>query len=183
MKKNHDHKINIPAFQVLEPVIKQLVNDEDCWKTLDVDYYPPRVERLYTTYGESRIFLHVAHKPEESVPCLYHKHRWAAAFKILKGSYEMGITYSPDEINSASAYGYPDIAKFIMVAGSYYEMTQTDALHYVRPISKVSYSIMITSDLYPEAEFRKEVVDKKLVELSVERKREILRDFRELLNK
>ena len=182
MKRNYDQKINIATLQMLEPVIKSLLYDESVWKTLDVDYFPPRVERLYTIYGDFRIFLHVIHKPEDSVPCLYHKHRWAAAFKMLKGSYEMGITHSSEEISSGAAHGYPDLAKFIIAAGSYYEMTQTDALHYVRPVSKVSYSIMVTCDLYPEASFRKEVLDKQLSELSETVKHKYLREFRELLS-
>ena len=56
-------------------------------------------------------------------------------------------------------------------------MTQTDCMHYVKPITDLSYSIMITKDLYPEASFRKETLDKKLNELSEERKKEILSKF------
>ena len=175
MKPNHNKHINIDVLKSLENKIVDLMIQPEVWKTLDVDYYPPRVERLYTTYLDYRIFLHVIHKTNEK--CLYHKHRWAAAFKQVAGSYEMGIAYSPEEINSDEAYALPDLARFIISKGSYYEMTQTDCMHYVKPITDLSYSIMITKDLYPEASFRKENLDKKLNELSEGRKREILSEF------
>lgn len=181
MKPNRNHLINIRVLKDIELIIPDLLKDPSLWKTLDVDYYPPRVERLYTTYGEYRIFLHTIHSTISGEKVLYHKHRWPAVFKQLKGSYEMGITYSEKEVNSEEAYNLPDIAKFRMVERSYYEMTQTDCLHYVKPISEVSYSIMLTNDLYPEAIFRKEVLDKSLKELSLERKNELLITFKSLI--
>ena len=60
-------------------------------------------------------------------------------------------------------------------------MTQTDALHYVKPISKISHSIMLTKDLYPESTFRKEAKFDKLNELSQDRKLELLEIFKNLL--
>jgi hypothetical protein len=56
-------------------------------------------------------------------------------------------------------------------------MTQTDCLHYVKPINDVSMSIMITKEMYPEASYRKEAVDVKLDELTEERKLELLEKF------
>ena len=175
MKPNQNQEVNIEVLKNLEEDILNLMHQPEVWKTLDVDYFPPRVERLYTTFKGYRIFLHVIHKTLER--CLYHKHRWMAAFKQINGSYEMGITYSPNEITSDEAHNMPDLAKFIITKGSYYEMTQTDCMHYVRPISDLSCSIMITKDLYPEAVFRKETLDKKLNELSEERKLQILQAF------
>lgn len=176
MKENKNKEVNIGTLQYLEPFIKNLLDKPEIWKTLDVDYFPPRVERIYTDFNGYRIFLHYIHKTELS--CLYHKHRWAAAFKQVCGSYEMGLTYSEDEITSDEAYKLPDLGKFIINAGSYYEMTQTDALHYVKPISDFSCSLMITKDLYPESVFRKETLDKKLEPLSEERKKSILSIFK-----
>lgn len=86
----------------------------------------------------------------------------------------MGITYSESEINSDDAYLLPTLARFIVTEGSYYEMTQTDCLHFVNPQGKLSHSIMITKDLYPESVIRKESLDRVLVNLSDERKKEIL---------
>ena len=175
--KINQNSVSIEILSSLEKEINILLDYGNVWKTLDVDYYPPRVERLYTEYNGYRIFLHTIHKTDKN--CLYHKHRWPAAFKQLKGSYEMGITYSESEIDSDEAYDLPTLAKFIMKEGSYYEMTQTDCLHYVKPISDVSHSIMITKDLYTDD--RKESLDIKLNELDPFRKSEILEIYKGLL--
>jgi len=165
--KANQNSITIEILKSLEPEIKILLDKPEIWKSLDVDYFPPRVERLYTTYNGFRIHLHTIHPTEAE--CLYHKHKWPAAFKQLQGEYEMGITYSEKEVSSTEAYLLPTLSKFIISAGSYYQMTQTDCLHYVKPLNKVSRSCMITKDLYPEAEFRKESLDGKLCELSQEK--------------
>lgn len=168
--KNNQESVNINILKSLEPDIRKLLKRADVWKTLDVDYYPPRVERLYTTFGEYRIFLHIIHHTDEE--CLFHKHRWPAAFKQVDGCYEMGITYSEEDVDSLVAHNLPILSKFVIDTGSYYEMTQTDCLHYVKPITKTSASIMITKDLY--ADDRKEANTLVLSELSEERKLEIL---------
>lgn len=174
MKRNQP-SVSIELLKALEPKIKELLRKPDVWKTLDVDYFPPRVERLYTNIGDYRIYLHYIHETDER--CLFHKHRWPAAFKQMSGAYEMGITYSESEISTEEADKLPVIAKFLITDGSYYEMTQTDCLHYVRPIGVASSSIMITKDLYPEADTRKEVLDKKLSPLTIERKNQLLTFF------
>ncbi len=173
--KPNQNTINIEILKSLENDINNLLQDPSIWKTLDVDYFPPRVERLYTDHKGYRIFLHTIHTTEK--PCLFHKHRWPAAFKQVSGSYEMGITYSEKEVDSDEAYSLPILAKFIINKGSYYEMNQTDCLHYVKPQGGISRSIMITKDMYPESSFRKESLDKVLEELSEERKMEILYSF------
>ena len=170
--KENQNSVSIEILKSLEPDIKKLIEDPSIWKTLDVDYFPPRVERLYTDYKGSRIFLHAIHPTDK--PCLFHKHKWPAAFKQIFGSYEMGITYSKDEVSSDEAYLLPTIARFIINEGSYYEMTQTDCLHFVKPMDNISMSIMITKDLYPEASFRKESLDVKLEEISEKRKLDLL---------
>lgn len=174
----------INKLKNIEFLLPSLVNDPSIWKTLDIDYYPPRVERLWTELNDgTRLFIHVIH-PTES-PCLFHKHRWPAAFKIIQGKYEMGISYSESEIDSDSAYEtLPMISKFILDTGSYYEMTNTHSLHYVKPLDNISISLMITGPLYKESEYRKEVLNKKLNPLTDNRKNEILNTvFKNLLYK
>jgi len=167
------NKITSPVGAISDLLLK------DVWKTLDIDYYPPRVERLYTDYAGYRIYLHTIHKTDKE--CLFHKHRWPSVIKLLKGSYEMGLTYSEDELDTKEAHKLPILSKLILTDGSSYEMTQTDALHYVKPISKVSYSVMLTKYLYPEAEFRKEALNIELKELTKERKTELLAIFKLLI--
>ena len=86
----------------------------------------------------------------------------------------MGISYCENEISSEEAYNLNTAAKFIVNTGSYYEMVNTHTLHYVKPIDGISISLMLTGQLYPEAEFRKEVLDKKLEPLSDLRKSQII---------
>lgn len=163
----------IEKLKEVESILHDLVRQPELWNTLDVDYYPPRVERLWMQYDENhRFFIHIIHPTD--APCLFHKHRWPAAFKILKGSYEMGIAYSEKEISSEEAYNIPAVSRFIMGENSYYEMINTNTLHYVKPMSEETISLMITGPLYPEAEFRKEIVNKELKPLSNNRKKEIL---------
>lgn len=178
MKKNQN-TVDVNILKSLETDIYLLLNKPEVWNTLDVDYYPPRVERLWTVYNGYRIFLHKIHKTDSA--CLYHKHRWPAAFKQLSGAYEMGITYSENEISTEQAAALPTLAKFIINAGSYYEMTQTDCLHYVKPLTDYSCSIMVTFDLYPEADFRKEVLDIKLNPLALKAKHDLILEFKDLM--
>jgi hypothetical protein len=91
----------------------------------------------------------------------------------------MGITYSEKEISSEEAYSLPTLARFIVNEGSYYEMTQTDCLHFVKPNGRFSRSIMVTKDMYPESSFRKESLDRKLNELS--NRDELVEIFKKLI--
>lgn len=156
-----------------ESNLPRLLQQPELWNTLDIDYYPPRVERLWTQYdNDHRLFIHLIHPTDQ--PCLFHKHRWPASFKMLDGGYEMSITYCKEEIESEEAYKLPTIAKFIINVGTYYEMIETHTLHYVKPLNGISASLMISGPLYPEAEYRKEVVTKELLPLSEYRKITIL---------
>lgn len=163
----------IQDLQRAEKDLPKLLLNSEIWNTLDVDYFPPRVERLWCQYElNHRLFIHVIHPTDSE--CLFHKHRWPASFKMLSGSYEMGVSYSTEEVSSQDAYKLPEIAKFIIAAGSYYEMTNTNTLHYVKPVDGISISLMITGPLYPEAEIRKEVLDRELQPLTEYRKTTIL---------
>ena len=163
----------IEHLKEAEKHLPRLLLQSDAWNTLDVDYFPPRVERLWTQFdNDHRLFIHLIHPTSEQ--CLFHKHRWPASFKMLNGSYEMGIAYSEEEVTSEMAYKIPIISKFELTEGSYYEMTNTNTLHYVKPLDGISISLMLSGPLYPEAEFRKEVLNKELQPLSEFRKTTIL---------
>lgn len=180
MKRNQDESVTINKLMEFEEhVIPGLLQTPDAWSTLDVDYHPPRVERLFHDREGYRIYLHVIHATIKE--CLFHKHNWPAAIKQVHGEYEMGITYSEQEVTSRDAHALPVLAKFIIAEGSYYEMTQTDALHYVRPISPFSLSIMLTKEKYPEHVIRTEAVREKLEPLSDLRRLEILAEFKKYM--
>lgn len=131
-------------------LILGLLSNPEIWNTLDVDYFPPRVERIYTNIGENRLYLHLIHKTD--LPCLFHKHSWPSAIIMLDGSYEMGIAYSSDNISSDDAYKLPIAAKMYMNEGSGYEMTDPNGLHYVKPITEYSLSVMLSGPKYKNIE-------------------------------
>lgn len=167
-------------IDILEKFIKEdkeLLLNPNIWKTLDVDYYPPRVERVWTQIGDYRYYLHIIHPTNEL--CLFHKHKWPSAIRILKGQYEMGVSYCEREVTSEEAYNLPIAAKFILSEGSSYEMTNTHGLHYVKPLGDVSYSIMVSG--IPYSEKRQEAPFEKLSELDEATKLQNLSDFHRLL--
>ena len=163
----------IEFLKSIEKHIPKLLLKPEIWNTLDINYFPPRVERLWMQYDDNhRLFIHVIHPTTQ--PCLFHKHRWPAAFKILAGGYETGTAYSKDEISSEDAYKLPIIRRTILSPGSYDEMVDTHSMHYVKPLETLSISLMVTGPLYPEAEFRKEAKHDRLQSLTEERKTEII---------
>jgi hypothetical protein len=118
-----------------ERALPGLLQSREGWHSLDVDYEPPRVERLWRGFeGDYRLYLHRIHPCETA---LYHPHPWPSAIKILEGGYEMAVGFG--EGNKP-----PPIAAVIKVApGSSYEMLNIDGWHYVLP-SVPNLSVMIT---------------------------------------
>ena len=58
------------------------------WKTLDVNYEPPQVHRMWVQHGDYRVNLH------RIFPCkmpIYHPHPWPSVILVLDGEYEMGV--------------------------------------------------------------------------------------------
>jgi hypothetical protein len=115
--------------------LTELWADEDAWHSLDIDYHPPHVERLYTDIGGLRVMLHRVH------PCaldraLWHSHPWPCAVQILNGTYEHAIGFAQrGTLHTA--------AKTVMGPGSAYEMTDPLAWHYVRPLDEPVCSVMV----------------------------------------
>ncbi len=120
----------------VEAALPGLLTDMDGWQTLDVDYEPPRVERLWRPIDDSiRVYLHRIHPCETA---LFHPHPWPSAVRVLSGSYEMDIGYGPGQQMP------PLAARTILTAGSRYEMVDPDSWHSVRPLGGPSLSIMVT---------------------------------------
>lgn len=134
------------------------------WNSLDVDYDPPRVERLWRQLGDTRVYIHMIHPCTEA---LYHPHPWPSAIKILRGSYEMGVGYGPGLAPP------PMACKITLAAGSYYEMTDINGWHYVRP-SELVLSLMITGPKWEREEIKSK---NPLSPLSDKRKQELLNYF------
>ena len=151
----------------IEEILPELLLRTD-WKTIDVDYHLPRVERVWLQYGSLRINLHRIHATKSS-KTLFHKHPWPSSMRILHGVYEMGIGFGFEEAP-------PPLATTIMLnEGTAYEMINPDGWHYVNPISEITYSLMISGCPWPRRENKSSLL---LNALSEEAKEEIIAFFK-----
>lgn len=51
-----------------ETQLGELLTKPEIWNTLDIDYFPPRVERVWTQFDENhRLFIHVIHPTNETL--------------------------------------------------------------------------------------------------------------------
>ena len=154
--------------QIEDKLILSLLAQPNIWKTLMVDYHPPIVERLWTQVGNYRISLHFIHACEAK-DALFHPHPWPSAMHVIHGSYEMGLGYGPGE-------EVPEIFCTILVpnGGMYYDMTNINGWHYVRPIKTVCSTVMLTGEPW---ERKAPKSDKPLNPLEINRKMIMLEYF------
>lgn len=103
------------------------------WHSLDIDYHPPRVERLYRPWGAGRLMLHRI-APCSAGEALVHPHPWPCAVRVLTGPYEMGLGSGTRLV----AHGPLE-----------YEMTDPTEQHYVRPLEGPTLSVMVTGAPWP----------------------------------
>lgn len=121
----------------IEKELARHLAEEDTWSSVYVDYHKPYVKRLWKQIGTHRVYLHQIASCERS-ESLFHPHPWPSAMKVIEGVYEMGVGYS--KTNEAPVA----VSTLILPKNSYYEMVDIDSWHYVRPLSTVSYSLMLT---------------------------------------
>lgn len=119
-----------------EQELSNLLKNEK-WNSVFVDYEKPFVERLWCQWGDYRVNLHKIH-PCEDKESFFHPHPWPSAMKIIGGLYRMDVGYGEGLIEPSV------ISTCWLNAGSYYEMTDMNAWHSVRPIRFPVYSIMLT---------------------------------------
>ncbi len=131
-----DRKLDEVLGEIEDKMPKLLV-DVSGWKSLDIDYDQPRVERVYRQYGDYRIYLHRIHACAEG-ESLLHPHPWPSIVRVISGIYEMGIG------SSSTNEPPPVVAKVTFnLSGGIYEMPHRDGWHYVRPLAGVSHSLMV----------------------------------------
>ena len=150
------------------------LDDVGKWDSVDVDYHPPRVERLYTKIGSIRICLHRIH-PCDPEKALLHPHPWPASFKIYKGMYASEVG------TSETAEPPKERVRLLLDAGSMKSMTNPNDWHFVAPIKEPVYSIMINGTPYEEMNPGVEKANKQLLPLHSYEKELILKDFKELI--
>ena len=127
----------LDSLYYFQSILGSLLQSGAQWSTLDVNYEKPHVQRVWRQVGEFRINLHKI-LPCESHECFFHPHPWPSVVKIEDGRYEMSIGYG------AELEPKTNITKLILPAGSYYEMTNFDSWHSVRPLDNPVMSLMIT---------------------------------------
>ena len=87
-------------LHAIEADLPLLLTNTDGWASLDIDYHPPRVERVFRDLDGARVSLHVIH-PCEPEQALFHPHPWPSAMRVLSGTYEMGVGASHTRRRSA----------------------------------------------------------------------------------
>ncbi len=158
----------LDVLAAIERELPQLLADEGAWQSLDVDYEPPRVERLYRDIDGYRVYLHRIH-PCEPGAALFHPHPWPSAVKIAAGSYEMAVGYGAGEVAPLIA------ATLVLPAGATYEMVEADGWHWVRPLGGPALSLMVTGKPWERWSPKP---PRELRPLSDEAKRDLLAEFR-----
>lgn len=112
----------------------QSLND---WNSVYVDYHKPFVKRMWKKHEDFRIYLHQI-SPCQASESLLHPHPWPSSMKVISGTYEMGVGYSKE--NTAP----PIASRLLLPVNSYYEMLDVNSWHYVRPLGRDSFSLMVT---------------------------------------
>lgn len=163
-----------------EAALSKLLDDVGGWNTLDVDYEPPRVERVWRSFepeGLYRLYLHRIHPCEKA---LFHPHPWPSAVRILSGTYEMGVGFRETGMMppGQSPTPPPVAAKILLTAGASYEMVDRSGWHWVRPIGGPSLSLMVTGPKWDIQWSPKPKHDHVLGPLTHEAKEDILKAFR-----
>lgn len=121
----------------VEVQLPALLSDPAGWRSLDIDYHPPRVQRLYRPWCGLRLSLHRIW-PCEPDAALFHPHPWPSAMKVVRGTYRMAMGYG------SGTTPPPVMATMLLRAGSCYAMTDPDIWHDVRPLGGPSLSVMLT---------------------------------------
>lgn len=172
-----DKETMLKALFAAEQRLPQLLENLDDWHTLDVDYEPPRVERMWTTLQDgSRLYLHKIYPCKKA---LFHPHPWPSAIKVLSGVYEMGVG------TSATADDPTESATILLTAGTSYEMIAPNGWHYVRPLAFSSLSLMLTGAPWAEKHpgLKKPAEGKKLRELTRDQKTRLATDIKGALHR
>lgn len=157
----------LAALEAIEKNLSEWLVEDD-WNTLNINYHPPFVKRVWGYWDTCRVSLHKIYPCKEG-EALFHPHPWPSAVRILSGRYEMAIGFGSGNETP------PVAAKLILPAGTTYEMTHPNGWHYVRPLDEPSFSLLVTANPWKRSSSKVE----DLQPLSDSDKKEILKFFRE----
>jgi hypothetical protein len=140
------------------PQLARLARQPELWQSLDIDYEPPRVERLWMPWKDGRFYLHLIHPCDKA---LFHPHPWPSAIMLLDGHQEMAVGYGAGD-------DPPPVTTTLKLApDSSYEMLHPDGWHSVKPLFRPSLSVMLTGKPWGRHSPGKDVEHKPLPELAV----------------
>ena len=160
----------LPLLEEATAELGTLLADLAGWRSLDIDYHPPRVERLCRPWREGlRLNLHLIHPCAEGAP-LFHPHPWPSAMQVVSGRYHMRVGYGSGTDTP------PIVAELTMNPGTCYAMVHPDVWHDVRPLGGPSLSVMLTGRPWNRA--APVSPKRELSALSPARQRELLDAFR-----
>jgi len=160
--------------------LPQWLDDPGGWNTLDVNYHPPRVERLYRNFEDGRVFLHCIH-PCEPDEALVHPHPWPSAMLVLSGTYRTRVGYAPGLQEPIMVY--ESMVTAWPKTDYRYVMDHPDGWHAVMPEGGPVYTVMVTGPKWKRPQLPvTECAAGKLKGLPDERKEDLLRTFQLYMN-
>ena len=128
----------IDVEKTVLPSLLEPRDDDEQWHSLDINYRPPHVQRVWREVDrEHRILLHMVHDCEPGTE-FFHPHPWPSAVHAHT-QYMMRSGAGPHDGPD------PEVTLTqIIEAGSYYEMTRRESWHSVRVYgAKVGFSTML----------------------------------------
>lgn len=127
----------LEVLHAAENNLPDLLNDKASWKSLYLNYQLPVVERVWRSWFNYRISLHrmLWNEKEEVLNCTYP---WPFAVRLVEGVYRVGLGYGKDPETP------PTAATFVLSAGSEYEVTNRYTWHSIKPLSVVSFVLMVS---------------------------------------
>lgn len=135
-----------------ERIVAILSEPIENFKTLYIDYEKPYVSRLQYDLGDgNKLSFHKIESCDTN-EALYHPHPWPSAIHVIRGSYEMGISYSEHDYhykpdNADNRYQRDiqenEVCRIVAPENLYYEMLNPYGWHYVKPLDGCSMSVML----------------------------------------
>ena len=172
--------ILMQALLEVEADLPQLLEDESRWNTLDIDYHPPHVQRVWTEHNGYRVCLHRFPNSCNLNVALYHPHPWPSAIRIIEGGYVQSIGHETI-IGNEEEYTIKVVTDAIvsMQSDDVYIMANPKAWHKVVPAIE-TYSLMLMGPLFDKDEMSEAISKphKKLEQLSEDTKLFIIEKFK-----
>lgn len=152
--------------EIEETIILELLSNSEIWNSYEEK--TPRVEKIFTDINfngkQYRLLFHYNHVCSD-METEYHSHPHKLAIHVIDGVYEMGIGTEKKTPYSEGFLFNNTLCKIECYGGMYYEMTDKEGFHYVKPIGSKTKSVMIQEnpkDVYNEqlSDERKEKIRK-----------------------